>query len=88
VAPDGRHEASDATGRNLRDADRAILIIFGVYMAIAPSFPFLLHGFLVGARRVFLFDAAYSRREACSRARAVHVSREAMSAPFSIEPDC
>ena len=64
----------------------AILIIFGVYMAIAPNF----HSYFMGLWSVlvglFLFDAAYSVVKH-SRQRMRHVVSEAMSAPFSIEPD-
>jgi Zn-dependent proteases len=64
----------------------AILIIFGVYMTIAPNF----HSYFMGLWSVlvglFLFDAAYSVVKH-SRQRMRHVVSEAMSAPFSIEPD-
>lgn len=64
----------------------AILIIFGVYMTIAPNF----HSYFMGLWSVlvglFLFDAAYSVVKH-SRQRMRHIVSEAMSAPFSIEPD-
>ncbi|MFN2530182.1 MAG: M50 family metallopeptidase [Pyrinomonadaceae bacterium] len=64
----------------------AILIIFGVYMAIAPNFRAYFMGLwsiLVG---VFLFDAAYSVVRHARRGHR-HIVQEAMSAPFAIEPD-
>jgi Zn-dependent protease len=64
----------------------AILIIFGVYMAIAPTFRSYFMGFwsiLVG---LFLFDAAYSVVKHV-RGRVRNIVSEAMSAPYSIEPD-
>ncbi len=64
----------------------AILIIFGVYMVIAPSFRSYFMGFwsiLVG---LFLFDAAYSVVKHVRR-RVQNIVKEAMSAPFSVEPD-
>jgi len=64
----------------------AILIIFGIYMAIAPNF----HSYFMGLWSVlvglFLFDAAYSVVKH-ARNEMQHVVREAMSAPFSIEPE-
>src|SRR5258705_12970805 len=63
-----------------------ILIIFGVYMAIAPNFHSYFMGLLSVLVGVFLFDAAYSVvRHA--RGTDKHIVGEAMSAPFSIEPD-
>ena len=64
----------------------AILIIFGVYMAIAPTFRSYLMGFWSVLVGLFLFDAAYSV------VKHVHgtlrnIVSEAMSTPFSIEPD-
>jgi len=64
----------------------AILIIFGVYMVIAPTFRSYFMGFwsiLVG---VFLFDAAYSVVKHV-REHVRYIAGEAMLAPFSIEPD-
>ncbi len=64
----------------------AILIIFGVYMAIAPNFRSYFMGLWSVLVGVFLFDAAYSVvRQA--RGTSKHIVGEAMSAPFSIEPD-
>ena len=64
----------------------AVLIIFGVYMAIAPNFRSSFMGLWSVLVGVFLFDAAYSVvRQA--RGTTKHMVREAMSAPFSIEPD-
>jgi len=64
----------------------AILIIFGVYMAIAPNFHSYFMGFWSVLVGVFLFDAAYSVVKHV-QGRLQNVVREAMSAPFSIEPD-
>ncbi|HXQ71384.1 MAG TPA: site-2 protease family protein [Pyrinomonadaceae bacterium] len=64
----------------------AILIIFGVYMAIAPNFRSYFMGFWSVLVGVFLFDAAYSVVKHV-RVRLQNIVREAMSAPFSIEPD-
>lgn len=64
----------------------AILIIFGIYMAIAPSFRSYFMGFWSVLVGVFLFDAAYSVVKHV-RVRLQNIVREAMSAPFSIEPD-
>ena len=64
----------------------AILIIFGVYMAIAPNFRSYFMGLWSALVGLFLFDAAYSVVKH-SRQRMRHVVSEAMSAPFSIEPD-
>jgi Zn-dependent protease/CBS domain-containing protein len=64
----------------------AILIIFGVYMAIAPTFRSYFMGFWSVLVGLFLFDAAYSVvRHARGRIR--NIVSEAMSAPFSVEPD-
>ena len=64
----------------------AILIIFGVYMAIAPNFRAYFMGFWSVLVGLFLFDAAYSVvRHA--RDQLQPIVGEAMSAPFSIEPD-
>lgn len=64
----------------------AILIIFGVYMVIAPNF----RSYFMGAWSVlvglFLFDAAYSVVKQVE-GRLQNIVGEAMSAPFSIEPD-
>jgi Zn-dependent protease len=64
----------------------AILIIFGVYMIIAPTFRSYFMGFWSVLVGVFLFDAAYSVVKHV-RVRLQNIVREAMSAPFSIEPD-
>lgn len=64
----------------------AILIIFGVYMIIAPSFRAYFMGFWSVLVGLFLFDAAYSVVKHV-RGRVRNVVSEAMSAPFSIEPD-
>lgn len=64
----------------------AILIIFGVYMAIAPTFRAYLMGFWSVLVGIFLFDAAYSVVRHV-RGRLKNIVSEAMSAPFSIEPD-
>jgi Zn-dependent protease len=64
----------------------AILIIFGIYMAIAPNFRSYFMGFWSVLVGVFLFDAAYSVVRHV-RVRLQNIVREAMSAPFSIEPD-
>ena len=81
---------------NMREATRlagicgmliaAILIIFGVYMAIAPNFRSYFMGFWSVLVGLFLFDAAYSVVKRVKR-RLENIVREAMSAPFSIEPD-
>jgi Zn-dependent protease len=64
----------------------AILIIFGVYMAIAPNFRSYFMGLWSVLVGVFLFDAAYSVvRQAAGNGR--HIVSQAMSAPFSIEPE-
>jgi Zn-dependent protease len=64
----------------------AILIIFGVYMAIAPSFRSYFMGFWSVLVGVFLFDAAYSVVKHV-RGRVQNIVKEAMSAPFAVEPD-
>ena len=64
----------------------AILIIFGVYMAIAPNFRSYFMGFWSVLVGLFLFDAAYSVVKHV-QGRLENIVREAMSAPFSIEPD-
>jgi Zn-dependent protease/CBS domain-containing protein len=64
----------------------AILIIFGVYMAIAPNFRSYFMGFWSVLVGLFLFDAAYSVVKHV-QVRLKNIVREAMSAPFSIEPD-
>lgn len=64
----------------------AILIIFGVYMAIAPSFRAYFMGFWSVLVGLFLFDAAYSVVKHV-RGRLRNIVSEAMSAPFAIEPD-
>ena len=64
----------------------AILIIFGVYMAIAPTFRSYFMGFWSVLVGLFLFDAAYSVVKHV-RGGIRNIVSEAMSAPFSIEPD-
>ncbi len=64
----------------------AILIIFGVYMAIAPSFRSYFMGFWSVLVGLFLFDAAYSVVKHV-RGRVQNIVKEAMSAPFAVEPD-
>src|SRR5690349_13444000 len=64
----------------------AILIIFGLYMAIAPTFRAYFMGFWSVLVGLFLFDAAYSVVKQVRR-RVRNVVSEAMSAPYSIEPD-
>jgi len=64
----------------------AVLIIFGVYMAIAPSFRAYFMGLWSVLVGLFLFDAAYSVVKH-ARGRIRNIVSEAMSAPFSIEPD-
>ena len=64
----------------------AILIIFGVYMAIAPNFQAYFMGFWSVLVGLFLFDAAYSVVKQV-RGRLQNIVSEAMSGPFSIEPD-
>ena len=64
----------------------AILIIFGIYMAIAPTFRAYLMGFWSVLVGLFLFDAAYSVVKHV-RVRLRNIVGEAMSAPFAIEPD-
>ena len=64
----------------------AILIIFGIYMAIAPTFRAYFMGFWSVLVGLFLFDAAYSVVKHV-RGRLRNVVSEAMSAPFSIAPD-
>jgi Zn-dependent protease len=64
----------------------AILIIFGVYMVVAPNFRSYFMGLWSVLVGLFLFDAAYSVVKH-SRRQNPHVVSEAMSAPFSIEPD-
>jgi Zn-dependent protease len=65
----------------------AILIIFGVYMAIAPTFRSYFMGFWSVLVGLFLFDAAYSVVKHVRGGRIRNIVSEAMSAPFSIEPD-
>lgn len=64
----------------------AVLIIFGVYMAIAPTFRAYFMGFWSVLVGLFLFDAAYSVVKQV-HGRLQNIVSEAMSAPFSIEPD-
>src|SRR5215207_6514684 len=65
----------------------AILIIFGVYMAIAPTFRSYFMGFWSVLVGLFLFDAAYSVVKHVRGGRIRNIVSEAMSAPVSIEPD-
>jgi Zn-dependent protease len=81
---------------NIRDATRmagicgmliaAILIIFGVYMVVAPNFRSYFMGLWSVLVGLFLFDAAYSIVKHV-RPRASNTVGDAMTAPFSIEPD-
>jgi Zn-dependent protease/CBS domain-containing protein len=81
---------------NIREATRmagvcgmliaAILIIFGVYMSIAPNFRAYFMGFWSVLVGLFLFDAAYSVVKH-TRRHVQNIVSEAMSSPFSIEPD-
>jgi Zn-dependent protease len=64
----------------------AILIIFGIYMAIAPTFRAYFMGFWSVLVGLFLFDAAYSVVKQV-RGRLRNIVSEAMTAPFAIEPD-
>jgi Zn-dependent protease len=64
----------------------AILIIFGVYMVIAPSFRSYFMGFWSVLVGLFLFDAAYSVVKHV-RGPVQNIVKEAMSAPFAVEPD-
>ena len=64
----------------------AILIIFGVYMAVAPTFRAYFMGFWSVLVGVFLFDAAYSVVKQV-RGRLRNIVSEAMTAPFAIDPD-
>lgn len=64
----------------------AILIIFGVYMAIAPNFRSYFMGLWSVLVGLFLFDAAYSVVKHAGGPR-THLVSDAMSAPISIEPD-
>ena len=64
----------------------AILIIFGVYMAIAPTFQAYFMGFWSVLVGLFIFDAAYSVVKQV-RGLLQNIVSEEMSAPFSIEPD-
>ena len=64
----------------------AILIIFGVYMAIAPNFRSYFMGLWSVLVGLFLFDAAYSVVKH-ARIQNRPTVREAMSPPFSIEPE-
>ena len=58
----------------------AILIIFGVYMAIAPNVPFVFHGLLVGAGRTVSFRRGLQRRETRAGAFAEHRQRSDVGA--------
>jgi Zn-dependent protease len=64
----------------------AVLIIFGVYMVIAPNFRSYFMGLWSVLVGVFLFDAAYSVVRQ-TQATARNTVSDAMSVPFSIEPD-
>jgi len=64
----------------------AILIIFGVYMVVAPNFRSYFMGLWSVLVGLFLFDAAYGVVKH-ARIHMQHMVAEAMSAPFSIEPD-
>lgn len=64
----------------------AILIIFGVYMAIAPNFRSYFMGLWSVLVGLFLFDAAYSVVKH-ARGRRRPIVSDAMSPPFSIEPE-
>lgn len=64
----------------------AILIIFGVYMAIAPNFRSYFMGLWSVLVGLFLFDAAYSVVKH-SQSQPRHIVSDAMSPPFSIEPE-
>jgi Zn-dependent protease len=63
-----------------------ILILFGVYMAIAPSFRSYFMGFWSVLVGLFLFDAAFSVVKHV-RGRVQNIVKEAMLAPFAVEPD-
>ena len=65
----------------------AILIIFGVYMAIAPTFRSYFMGFWSVLVGLFLFDAAYSVVKHVRGGRIRNIVSEAMTAPVTIEPD-
>jgi Zn-dependent protease len=64
----------------------AVLIIFGVYMIVAPNFRSYFMGLWSVLVGLFLFDAAYGVVRH-NRARVQHVVGEAMSSPFAIEPE-
>jgi Zn-dependent protease len=64
----------------------AILIIFGVYMVVAPNFRSYFMGLWSVLVGLFLFDAAFSVVKS-TKVATQHIVREAMSAPFSIEPE-
>jgi predicted transcriptional regulator len=64
----------------------AVLIIFGVYMVIAPNFRAYFMGLWSVLVGLFLFDAAYGVVKH-TREHLRHIVSEAMSAPFAIEPD-
>ena len=64
----------------------AILIIFGVYMVVAPNFRAYFMGLWSVLVGLFLFDAAYTVVKH-ARMQSRHVVKDAMSPPFSIEPD-
>lgn len=64
----------------------AILIIFGIYMVVAPNFRSYFMGLWSVLVGLFLFDAAYSVVKH-ARVHMQHVVGDAMSAPFSIAPD-
>lgn len=64
----------------------AILIIFGVYMAIAPNFRSYFMGLWSVLVGLFLFDAAYSVVKQVGGPK-THLVSDAMSAPVPIEPE-
>jgi len=64
----------------------AVLIIFGVYMIVAPNFRSYFMGLWSVLVGLFLFDAAYGVVRH-NRPRVQHVVGDAMSSPFAIEPE-
>jgi len=64
----------------------AVLIIFGVYMIVAPNFRSYFMGLWSVLVGLFLFDAAYGVVRH-NRARVQRVVGDAMSSPFAIEPE-
>ena len=73
-----RHSRSDSHGWSCGMLIAAILIIFGVYMIIAPNFRAYFMGLWSVLVGLFLFDAAYSVVNH-TRAHTQHVVGEAMS---------